>query len=96
MTRGYGTMATDTTHVSWLVVDENNREVEFPDDEPMLPDGGVQHVPATGDSVILAGRTWRVVHRIWALPLAAQEAVTPRQAVTLWIREQPLPVGEAR
>jgi hypothetical protein len=86
----------ESTYVSWLVVDENNREVEFPDDEPLLPSGGVQHVPATGDSVILASRVWRVVHRIWGLPIAIQGARTPRQAVTLWIREQPLPVGEAR
>lgn len=75
------------TYVSWLVVDEHGNEVEDADEDALLRSGGVMNVPGLGDTVFVGGRDWVVAHRLWSIPIGDDRAMTPRQAVTLHIRE---------
>ena len=77
----------DHTTVNFTPVDEDGDEIELPDDE-YLRHGDVLHVPAVGDAVFLNNSLWTVVRRVWAVPVAHEQAQSPRQWVTLHVRRE--------
>jgi hypothetical protein len=74
---------THPTLLHWLPVDDQGNEI----DHELDPGGNVTHVPAIGDTVLLAACEWVVVRRLWIIPVPHEQAPTPRQAVTLHIRK---------
>jgi hypothetical protein len=77
----------DPTTVSFTPVDENGDEIELGEDE-YLRHGDVLHVPAVGDAVFLNNELWSVVRRVWAVPVAYEQAQSPRQWVTLHVQRE--------